>query len=217
MGSDGKSRELAVLLANRSAVLFSLKAYGMALDDIKLSFQMGYPDDLAYKLYDRKAKCLITFKQMADAGEAYRLALKYVDKATKLTGDRKTQVQRGIMQALAFYKSAPVHLTKNQDVDMEVKPELPDIPNRNKLYPVMSDAVNFKYEEGRGRYAVATKDITVGEVVTVEKAIVSHMLPEYMGKNCSHCFKTMKAPMPCNFCTKVEWNVTSCVSAVRIR
>ena len=51
---------------------------------------------------------------------------------------------------------------------------------------------------------MATKDITVGEVVTVEKAIVSHMLPEYMGKNCSHCFKTMKAPMPCNFCTKVE-------------
>merc|ERR1712088_396072 len=95
VGSDGKSRELAVLLANRSAVLFSLKAYGMALDDIKLSFQMGYPDDLAYKLYDRKAKCLVTFK-------------------------------------------------------------------------LMGDAVTFMYEEGRGRYAVASKDITVGEVVTVE-------------------------------------------------
>ena len=204
VGEDGKSRELAILLANRSAVLFSLKAYKMALDDIKLSFQMGYPDDLAYKLYDRKAKCLIAFKQMADAGEAYKLALKYVDKATKLSKDRKTQVQREIMHALAFYKSAPAHLTKNQDVEMEVKAEVPDIPNRNKLYPVMSDAVTFKYEEGRGRYAVASKDITVGEVVTVEKAIVSHMLPEYMGKNCSHCFKTMKAPMPCNFCTKVR-------------
>ena len=108
------------------------------------------------------------------------------------------------MQALAFYKSAPAHLLKNQNVDMEVKPELPEIPNRNKLYPVMSDAVTFKYEEGRGRYAVASKDITVGDVVTVEKAIVSHMLPEYMGKNCTHCFKTMKAPMPCNVSTKVQ-------------
>ena len=156
------------------------------------------------KLYDRKAKCLIAFKQMADAGEAYKLALKYVDKATKLSKDRKTQVQREIIHALSFYKSAPAHLTKNQDVEMEVKADVPDIPNRNKLYPVMSDAVNFKYEEGRGRYAVASKDITVGEVVTVEKAIVSHMLPEYMGKNCSHCFKTMKAPMPCNFCTSIR-------------
>ena len=54
----------------------------MALDDINLSFRMGYPDDLAYKLYDRKAKCLVAFKQMADAGEAYKLALKYVDKVS---------------------------------------------------------------------------------------------------------------------------------------
>ena len=29
---------------------------------------------------------------------------------------------------------------------------------------------------------MASRDITVGEVVAVEKAIVSHMLPEYMGK-----------------------------------
>ena len=72
MGEDGKSRELAVLLANRSAVLFSLKAYGMALDDIELAFRLGYPDDLAYKLHDRRAKCLVAFKQMEDAGEAYR-------------------------------------------------------------------------------------------------------------------------------------------------
>ena len=44
----------------------------------------------------------------------------------------------------------------------------------------------------------------VGEIVTVEKAIVSHMLPEYMGKNCTHCFKSMKAPLPCPTCTKVN-------------
>ena len=65
----------------------------MCLDDIKLAFRLGYPDDLAYKLYDRKAKCLIAFKQMADAGEAYKLAFKYVDKATKLSADRKKQVK----------------------------------------------------------------------------------------------------------------------------
>ena len=30
------------------------------------------------------------------------------------------------------------------------------------------------------RFAIASRDIVVGEVLTVEKAIVSHMLPEYM-------------------------------------
>jgi hypothetical protein len=33
-----------------------------------------------------------------------------------------------------------------------------------------------------GRFATAGRDITVGEVLAVEKAIVSHMLPEYMGE-----------------------------------
>ena len=102
-------------------MLFSLKAYGMALDDINLAFRLGYPDDLAYKLYDRKAKCLIAFKQMADAEPAYKAALKYVDKATKLTKEKKQQVQRDILQALQFWKSAPAQLTKNQDVDMKGK------------------------------------------------------------------------------------------------
>ena len=93
----------------------------MAIDDIDLSFRLGYPDDLAYKLYDRKAKCLVAFKQMADAELAYKAALKYVDKASKLTKEKKQQVQRDILQALQFYKAAPAALTKNQDVDMTGK------------------------------------------------------------------------------------------------
>jgi len=211
VGKDGKSKDLAVLLANRSAVLFSLKAYHLALDDIKLSFEMGYPDELAYKLYDRKAKCLITFRQMADAGEAYKLALKYLDKANKLSADKKKQVQKEIVQALNFFKSAPAKMIQN-DPNQDLYPvaELPDVPNKNPLYPVMSDAVTFKFEEARGRFATASRDITVGEVVTVEKAIVSHMLPEYMGKNCTHCFKSMKAPLPCSTCTKVMFCSLKC-------
>ena len=112
---------LLIFTYRRSAVLFGLKAYGMAIDDITLAFRLGYPDDLAYKLYDRKAKCLVAFKQMADAEVAYKAALKYVDKASKLTKEKKQQVQRDIIQALQFYKAAPAALTKNQDVDMKGK------------------------------------------------------------------------------------------------
>lgn len=211
VGDDGKSRELSVLLANRSAVLFSLKAYHLALDDITLAFQTGYPDDLAYKLYDRKAKCLVAFKQMEQAKEAYSMALKYVDKAKKLSDEKKKSIQREITQFMQFFKNAPSQLTKdNKDIQIHPSPELPNIPTKNELYPVMSDAVTFKYEEDRGRFAVASRDITVGDVITVEKAIVSHMLPEYMGKNCSHCFKTMKAPLPCNTCAKVMFCSLAC-------
>ena len=34
---------------------------------------------------------------------------------------------------------------------------VPEISSPNPLYPVMSDAVTFKYAENRGRYAVASK------------------------------------------------------------
>ena len=42
--------------------------------------KVGYPDELAYKLYDRRAKILVLFKQMEDAEEAYKSAVKYLDK-----------------------------------------------------------------------------------------------------------------------------------------
>jgi len=213
VGKDGKSRELAMILANRSAVLFSLKAFDLALDDIELAFQMGYPDDLAYKLYDRRAKSLLPFKRMKEAEAAYKQALQFLDKAKKLDKDKKLQVQKDIMQALNFFKNAPTSMKNEPELDVHPKPDVPTIPKTNPLYPVMSDAVNFKYEEDRGRFAVASRDITVGEVVTVEKAVVSHMLPEYMGRNCTHCFKSMKAPLPCNTCTKVMFCSVKCRTA----
>ena len=37
----GCSKELSVALANRSAVLFSLKAFHLALDDIRLALESG--------------------------------------------------------------------------------------------------------------------------------------------------------------------------------
>ena len=46
----GKSKELSVALANRSAVLFSLKAFHLALDDIKLAMEVGYPEELQFKV-----------------------------------------------------------------------------------------------------------------------------------------------------------------------
>jgi len=39
---------------------------------------------------------------------------------------------------------------------------------------------NSSYESGRGRFAVATRDIPVGDLVCVERPCVSSILPEYM-------------------------------------
>ena len=71
------------------------------------------------------------------------------------------------------------------------------------LFSITLNTFFSRYQENRGRYAVASRDIAVGEFLCVEEPAVSHMLPDYMGSNCTHCFKSMKAPLPCPRCTKV--------------
>ncbi len=53
---EGNSKELSLSLANRSAALFSLKAYNLALDDIRLALEVGYPKELRFKLLERKVR-----------------------------------------------------------------------------------------------------------------------------------------------------------------
>lgn len=199
--TTGKSKELSVALANRSAVLVSLKAYHLALDDIKLAFEMGYPEELRFKLLERKAKILMLGKQFSDAQDTYKELIKSLDVA-KCDSNKKLKIQNEAQKALIYFKKAP-SVYNDRNVAIYPQAQLPKIKDKNMKYPAMSSAVAFKYQENRGRYGVASRDIAVGEFLCVEDPAVSHMLPDYMGSNCTHCFKSMKAPLPCPRCTKV--------------
>ena len=48
----------------------------MALDDMKLAFECGYPEELHFKLLDRKAKILMFFKQFVDARDTFKELMK---------------------------------------------------------------------------------------------------------------------------------------------
>ena len=77
----GRSRDLSVALANRSAVLFSLKAFHLALDDVRLALESGYPDELRFKLLERRAKIETHFRQFSDARDTYKELIKALDVA----------------------------------------------------------------------------------------------------------------------------------------
>jgi tetratricopeptide (TPR) repeat protein len=55
--------ELALGYANRSAVLFQLKEYELCIRDITRAFDNSYPNNLMYKLFERKARCLKALKE----------------------------------------------------------------------------------------------------------------------------------------------------------
>ncbi len=79
--ASGRGRDVSVALANRSAVLFSLRAYHLAADDIRLALESGYPEELRFKLLERRAKIETHFRQFSDAGESYRALIKALDVA----------------------------------------------------------------------------------------------------------------------------------------
>ncbi len=201
-------KDLALVLANRSAVLFSLRAFHLAADDIRLALESGYPEELRFKLLDRRAKVETHFRQFSDARDTYKELIGALDGA-KCEKDKKMRLQRDAQKMLDFFSKAP---SVYNDPNVELRPalELPKVSERNPSYPALANCLHFRHEAGRGRFAVATRDIAVGEFICVEKPLVSRILPEYAGSNCANCFKSMKAPLPCPTCTKVMFCSYAC-------
>lgn len=58
--------DVAIVLANRSAALSHLKRYEQALADVDAALP-AYPKRLAYKLAERKARCMLAKDEFAEA------------------------------------------------------------------------------------------------------------------------------------------------------
>ncbi|XP_075233505.1 uncharacterized protein LOC142331462 isoform X3 [Lycorma delicatula] len=99
--------ELAIVLANRSAVFYHIGEHQKALDNINAAFESGYPSSLYYKVYDRKARCLLALKQHKSAIEAFRCTLTTLDDA-KLPLERRQKWQKDVQIMLAMLSKNPV-------------------------------------------------------------------------------------------------------------
>ena len=132
------------------------KAFHLSLDDIKLAFESGYPEELHFKLLERKAKILFFFKQFKDSQLTYQQLLKSLDKA-KVDPNKKQKIQKDCQAALRHFDKA-LSVYNDPNVLMKVQLDLPKITDKNKKYPALSNAVCFKYEPGRGRFAIAQRD-----------------------------------------------------------
>lgn len=63
--------QMAIALANRSAALYHLEKYDLALSDIALAEQ-SYPKELLYKLKERAARCHLAKKNLGVALKAFQ-------------------------------------------------------------------------------------------------------------------------------------------------
>lgn len=66
------AEEMSIVLANRSAALNHLEQYEDTLADIKRCLNLGYPRHLRYKVYERRARCLLVLKRNKEAIGAFQ-------------------------------------------------------------------------------------------------------------------------------------------------
>lgn len=68
------SQDYAFALANRSAALYYLEEYKACISDIHRSLAAKYPNELAYKLYEREINCLERMGNLSEAEFKYKVS-----------------------------------------------------------------------------------------------------------------------------------------------
>lgn len=183
---------MGILLANRSAALHNIGRHDLALSDVEECLRVGYPQELLYKVEERRARCLLALENHTSAIQAFRNTLKALDHA-KISSERKQKIESDVRLMLAVMdkgnqtkgkkgakpQQPPVLPKKIPQNDSETK-AIPKIEEVNPLYPSCSRAVDIRDEGGAiGRHAIATRDITPGELLVVEKPHCAVLLGEF--------------------------------------
>lgn len=200
-----ESKELPLAFANRSAVLYHIRMYRLCLEDIASSLKFGYPDELRYKLLDRKARCCSclgrTEEAFAAAKDAEDVLLKSnldIPKRSKWSEDlKRTLSQRS-------------NVGESPSNEPKYFWPIPERRDTNTKFPCATTAFDLVYTPEKGRYAVATRDIEIGEVVITEEPYAAMLLKAYTKTHCDFCLVRSVAPVPCRYCSGVVYCSEHC-------
>jgi len=210
--------ELALGYANRSAVLFQMKEYELCIRDITRAFNYSYPNNLMYKLFERKARCQRALKDFSRALESMKEAEMWMKYST-LSETKTVSFKKEISKQIEFLDEKVSSMTlddvselKNSgpSVSGSIARQPPTLPDPSKEIPSVNNCVKLKYQADRGRYLVVDRDVAPGEILMVEKPYSCILLPEYYNSHCQTCYQKLNAPMPCWCCSKVRFCSEEC-------
>ncbi|KAF7411682.1 hypothetical protein HZH66_000578 [Vespula vulgaris] len=193
--ANPSSKELALAYANRSAVLLKIHKYELCIQDIERALSLNYPDELKVKLYVRKVECLVSIGE-SSIKEDYETALHWLEKMSLNDPNRKkfqSKLRYLHGQSKKGLKSNKEKQQPKNQLNLKVK-------SHNIEVPCASDAVAIEYNDTYGRHIVATRDISPGEVIAVEKPYSFLLRPDNIYTHCSYCLEVSLASIPCDHC-----------------
>ncbi len=150
-----------------------MKEYELCIRDITRAFDNSYPNNLMYKLFERKARCLKALKDFPRALESMKSAemwMKYSTLSETKSSSFKKEIAKQIeqldekvsqMTIAEFSESAEAKKASMQPLSIQNQAPTLDKEESKEIPGVRCD-VRLAYTEERGRHLVATEDIMPG-------------------------------------------------------
>ena len=165
-----------------------------------MAFEAKYPKELHFKLYERKSQCQIALGLQEEASKSLNDALKSLE-YSNLKGERRNAKLKLFEKMVADVdKITPKSGTADANFKKYGQDILPQLKEKHKMFPSLSDAIQVNYEKNRGRYCVANRRLESGEMIAVEKPFVWLLDKDETRTHCWHCFRSVIAPVPCHSC-----------------
>lgn len=200
--------------ADRAACLLQIGDCESALRDIEQALAIDeYPFEKLFELEERRGHAFFGMRQFEKARNSFAKAISRLEDAAGFLHKKMVDRKMGELQtalASCICKIDEVSKDGNSGKFMNMK-KLPELRGKNQSYPVLSNKVDVFNNSGRGREIFANAEVAAGDLLGVEKPLVSFLEKDYMKSNCWHCLVTLKAPIACPLCSAVKFCSQSCL------
>lgn len=189
--------EMAIGFANRSAVYFEWKMYDLCIENIELAVNARLPERLIDKLNARRADCITLIQKAAIKTAEPPSKIHYIDSLCIKMKDLRRMKSK--------------HFIFDVDNQNGYKPELSLEPNPS--IPFIVDCLQMKTSPQKGRYIVTTKELTPGQIISIEEPFVNSLEKEHRYRKCANCFaEKFMHLIPCPRCTCTMFCSQKCLT-----
>ncbi|CAB4057193.1 unnamed protein product [Lepeophtheirus salmonis] len=89
--------------------------------------------------------------------------------------------------------------------------EVPELTyGSNPRMPSASIVIDLRFSPEKGRYFVANRDLTPGDVILREEPYAAVLESVFRSNHCAHCLKKTPTPIPCCECSTVQYCGETC-------
>ncbi|KAL0280425.1 UNVERIFIED_CONTAM: hypothetical protein PYX00_001719 [Menopon gallinae] len=193
-----KSRALSQAYSSRSTVLYLMGHYRESINDIDMALSI-----LSIGSPERPSLLVLKSVLLSAVGENEK-AKKVLTSAHSL----RDKLPSEDIRLNSEINNAETIIKRGKLIEKQEELELPKLKHgENPTFPGASNCVELKYSEEKGRHVIAKCDINVGDVLFLEKSFSFVIHNKFY---CEACCKYVVAPVPCEYCTVVQYCSEKC-------